>query len=351
MKASTSSPGVATEDASPRGTGSPAPVVGRYTVYSEIAAGGMASVHLGRLSGAGGFARTVAIKRMHPHLARDPEFVSMFMDEARLAARIHHPNVVSTLDVVATQGDLLVVMEYVHGDSLSALVRASSLRAERVPVSVAIRIVLDALYGLHAAHEAANEHGEPLRLVHRDVSPQNVLVGVDGVARVIDFGVAKATHRLQTTREGQLKGKIAYMSPEQVIGGEVDRRADVFATSAVLWEVLTGRRLFPGENDAQILHRIANGRIPKASTIVPKIAPTLDAIVERGLAYAPADRFATARDMATAIEGLGSSATPAAVSDWVKWIVKDRLEARALKVAEIESASSAPIRAPVGETA
>jgi len=195
-------------------------VVGRYALYAEIAAGGMATVHFGRLLGPVGFSRTVAIKRLHPQFAKDPEFVSMFLDEARLAARIRHPNVVPTLDVVATQGELFLVMDYVQGESLSRLIRAARERGHRIPPRIVSSILTGALHGLHAAHEAKNERGEPLNIVHRDISPQNVLVGSDGVPRVLDFGVAKAAGRVQTTREGQLKGKLAYMAPEQ-IGGQV----------------------------------------------------------------------------------------------------------------------------------
>src|SRR5580700_4657373 len=165
-------------------------VIGRYAIFGKIASGGMASVHFGRLLGAAGFSRTVAIKRLHPHLADEPEFLSTLIDEARLAARIHHPNVVPTLDVESAEGELLVVMEYVRGESLARLLRAESARGRRLPLSIASAIVIGALHGLHAAHEATSDRGAPLGIVHRDVSPHNILVGVDGMARVIDFGVA-----------------------------------------------------------------------------------------------------------------------------------------------------------------
>jgi serine/threonine protein kinase len=216
-------------------------IIGRYALSEEIAHGGMATVHIGRLRGSAGFARTVAIKRPHPQYARDPEFVAMFVDEARLAARIHHPNVVSTLDVVAREGELFLVMEYVQGESLSRLVHLARQRRERVPEPMVASIVAGVLHGLHAAHEARGEGGELLGLVHRDVSPQNVLVGTDGVARVLDFGVAKAAGRIHTTRNGELKGKLAYMSPEQLCG-EVTRMTDVYAAGVVLWEALAGAR-------------------------------------------------------------------------------------------------------------
>ena len=199
-------------------------LVGRYEVHDRIAAGGMATVHLGRLLGAAGFSRTVAIKRLHDGYAKDPEFVAMLLDEARLAALIRHPNVVPTLDVVAEDDELLVVMEYVEGDSVAHLTKLAQSAGQRVPVPFAAAILAQALHGLHAAHEARDKKGEPLGIVHRDVSPQNILVGVDGVARVLDFGIAKAASRATSTEDGQVKGKTAYMAPEQLQHGAVDRR-------------------------------------------------------------------------------------------------------------------------------
>jgi serine/threonine protein kinase len=180
-------------------------IIGRYALHGEIAAGGMATVHLGRLVGSGGVSRLVAIKRLHAQFAKDPEFVTMFLDEGRLSVRIHHPNVVSVLDFIATDGELFLVMEYVQGEALSSLVKVLRKREEPIPEKITSSIVVGLLQGLHAAHCATNERGHPLSIVHRDVSPQNVLVSVDGVARVLDFGVAKAAGRLQTTREGHIK--------------------------------------------------------------------------------------------------------------------------------------------------
>ncbi len=314
-------------------------VVGRYALYEEIAAGGMATVHFGRLLGPVGFSRTVAIKRLHPQFAKDPEFVSMFLDEARLAGRIRHPNVVPTLDVVATQGELFLVMDYVQGESLSRLIRATRERQQRIPVRYVSSIITGALHGLHAAHEAKNERGEPLRIVHRDISPQNVLVGSDGVARVLDFGVAKAAGRMQTTREGQLKGKLAYMAPEQ-IGGEVTRQTDVYAAAIVLWEALTAQRLLSGDNEGQILAKVLNGDHKAPSAIAPELSPELDAIVLKGLARHPADRYATAREFAIALERCAGLASSTEVGEWVESMAHGALMKRAEKIAEIESSSA-----------
>ena len=223
----------------------------------------MATVYLARLSGVGGFQRFVAIKRLHPHLAREPEFIEMFLDEARLAARIHHPNVVPILEVGASEEGYYLVMEYVEGDTLARLL-ARSAQTGRAPARpVGLRVIIDMLAGLHAAHELKDDDGKPLGIVHRDVSPQNVLVGVDGSSRLTDFGVARATSKLSTTRTGQLKGKLAYMAPEQARGAkDIDRRADVFAAGVVLWEVLACRRLFKGDGEADTLNKVLNEPIP-----------------------------------------------------------------------------------------
>lgn len=328
----------------------PARVVGRYALYGEIAAGGMATVHIGRLLGPVGFSRTVAIKRLHPQFAKDPEFVSMFLDEARLAARIRHPNVVPTIDVVAAQGELFLVMDYVQGESLSRLIRGARERRQTIPPRIVATIMSGALHGLHAAHEARNERGEPLGIVHRDVSPQNILVGSDGVPRVLDFGVAKAGGRIQTTREGQLKGKLAYMAPEQ-LSGHVTRQTDIYAAAVVLWEALTGRRLFAGENEGAILGKVLSGVIEAPSRLFLDPSKTLDSatmrgieeldlITLRGLDRDPSKRFATAREMAIAVERCIGLASTSEVGEWVEQWASEVLTKRAARIAEIESSSS-----------
>lgn len=313
--------------------------VGRYQLYGELAAGGMATVHFGRLRGPVGFSRTVAIKRLHPHLAKDPEFSAMFLDEARLCGRIRHPNVVTTLDVVATEGEIFIVMEYVPGEALSKLLKAAWSRGIVMPPRVVASILSSVLHGLHAAHVAKDEHGHHLGIVHRDVSPQNVLVGADGVARVLDFGVAKATGRLQTTRDGKVKGKIAYMPPEQLAGGQVSLQADVYAAAVVLWEALAGRRLFDGETEALVLVRAIEGRVDAPSVHNPALGQAIDDVVLRGLARDPALRYASARQFAVAIEQTIGIASPSEVGEWVEAIAHEDLARRAARVAEIESAS------------
>jgi hypothetical protein len=315
-------------------------IVGRYGIYGKIASGGMASVHFGRLLGAVGFSRTVAIKRLHPHLAEDPEFLSTMIDEARLAARIHHPNVVPTLDVVAADGELLIVMEYIRGESLARLLRNEIGRGGSVPLPVASAIVIGALQGLHAAHVATSDRGTPLHIVHRDVSPQNILVAVDGLPRVIDFGVAKAVGRLQTTNEGVLKGKIAYMAPEQLSGGEITPAVDIYGMGVVLWEVLAGRRLFPGEH-AAVYGQVRDGAKEPPSRIAPHIPPQVDALVMKALAVDPRRRFASAMEMAEALLRLVPPVFSTAVGAWVEDVAADALTQRGAKLAEIERSSGA----------
>ena len=320
--------------------------VGRYTVFGEIASGGMASVHLGRLQGTGGFARTVAIKRLHPALAKDAQLVTMLLDEARTSARIQHPNVVSTLDVIEDQDEVLLVLEYVHGESLANLLATVARKGQRAPVEVVAAIVAGALHGLHAAHEAKDEMGVPLELVHRDVSPQNILVDDNGNARLLDFGVAKALGRQQISQIGVPKGKLAYMAPEQV-HGNVSRRSDVFSMGVVLWEALTGEHLFQGKSDGEILAAVLMAKAPSARSKAPNVPEALDAVLLRSLRRLPEGRFATALDFAQAIEASVHIASAGEVADWLQKEAAEVLAKRdqLLLLAE-ESVVPAPAPAP-----
>ncbi|MFO0662313.1 MAG: serine/threonine-protein kinase [Polyangiaceae bacterium] len=311
--------------------------IGRYSLYRELARGGMATIFLGQLQGPVGFARTVAIKRLHPHLAKDPEFVTMFMDEARLAARIQHPNVASMLDVVATKGELFLVMEYIQGETLSRLLKLCKGPA---PLEIVSSMLAGVLHGLHAAHEATDERGQLMNLVHRDVSPQNVMVGRDGATRLLDFGVARAQGRFHTTEEGKLKGKLPYMAPEQLRGAKPTRQTDIYAAAAVLWESLTGRRLIEGANEGEVLERVLNAQHVRPSHLNPRVPGALDEIVLRGLSRNVDRRFKTARDMAMELERVVPPAAAAIVGEWVQHTAKDTLEKRSQLVAELEQASS-----------
>ncbi len=295
-------------------------LVGRYKLCEEIAVGGMAAVHFGRILGDENFTRPVAIKRLHPHLARDPAFVSMFLTEAHLAARISHPNVVAMLDVVRSrEGEVLLVMEYVAGASLAHLLRAAPERGEEVPVGHVVAVVLDALAGLHSAHQTLDDHGRPLGLVHRDVSPQNILVGIDGRARVLDFGIAKATEQPSSARTstGVIKGKLGYMAPEQ-FNGRLTRASDIYSAAVVLWEGLASRRLFQAETEAALIHRILVGAIEPPSAHRAEISPALDAVVLRALSVDPGARFATAEEMAVALRAASAPSPVVQVGEWVR---------------------------------
>jgi len=296
----------------------------------------MATVCFGRVVGDAGFSRTVAIKRLHPHLVKDPEFSAMFLDEARLAARVRHPGVVSTLDVVSTGDELLLVMEYVPGQSIAALARAGS---PRLPPAIAVALVSGVLHGLHAAHEARGENGLPLEIVHRDVSPHNILVGEDGAARLIDFGIARAVGRSQSTRDGQLRGKLRYLAPEQLRGAAATRRTDVYAAAVVLWEALTGEHLFDGDSEGAIYGRVLEGVVrPPSALVAPAtiLPPSLDGVVLRGLARDPMARYATALEMAEALEGALVPASAREVAAWLQRTAGPVLAQRARRVREIE---------------
>jgi serine/threonine-protein kinase len=322
-------------------TGGPPRTVGRYALFDEIGRGGTATVHLGRLVGPVGFSKTVAIKRMHENLARDPDIAAMFLDEARLASRIQHSNVVATLDVLAIDGEAFLVMEYVSGESLAPLLRTLRARGERVPPPVAVQIVRDVLHGLHAAHEAKNELGESLDIVHRDVSPHNIFVGVDGIGRVFDFGIAKAVGRLQDTRTGQLKGKVSYMAPEQLLGGTLDRRADIFAAALVLWEALVGKKPFEGESDGRVMYRVLEEDAPPLRAILPDLPASVADAVAKAASRDPAQRFATALEFARALEYGSQPLPPSMIGDWVREIAGPTLTHRQERLRAIEAWSVA----------
>ncbi len=318
--------------------------IDRYELHAEIARGGMARVHLGRLIGPVGFSRTVAIKSLHPGYANDADVVRMFIDEARLSSCVRHPNVVPTLDVLATGGELFLVMEYVRGASLAKLAAACRDKGEPMPLSIAVSVMIGVLSGLHAAHEAVAEDGAALEIVHRDVSPQNVIVGDDGIPRVLDFGIAKAVSRLEATATGQIKGKLAYMSPEQLSGKPLDRRSDIFSASIVFWEILTNRKLFQESEPGATTHAILNRVIRAPSEHNPEVPAALDAIVLRGLSRPVEERPETAREMAEALEALGLAATPSRVGEFVYSVAKTDLDRGAELVSKIETMGTSPLR-------
>ncbi len=316
--------------------------IGRYALFDQFATGGMATVHFGRLDGAGGFSRVVAIKRLLPHLVANREFTDMLLNEARLAARVRHPNVVATLDVVASKGDVLLVLDYVEGEALSTLCRAQAKeKRELVPIPIAVGIMQDVLHGLLAIHEATDEKGRALDLVHRDISPPNVLVGVDGVARVLDFGIAKALQHLDESMTGRRMGKMGYMSPEQIRGDSLTQRSDVFSAGIVLWELLCMRRLFPADQPEERMESILRGDYPRPRSLREELPQELDDAVMRALEPSPDARFATIREFSEALES-APRATRREIGEWVTELAHTALAERTRMVAVLENWSDGP---------
>ncbi|MCW5812833.1 MAG: serine/threonine protein kinase [Labilithrix sp.] len=261
----------------------------RYRILTRIANGGMGSVYMAAQHGAAGFRRVVAIKRAFPHLLEDPSFRRLVVTEVRLASLVRHPNVVAVSDVEESDGELSLVMEYVEGGSFADLLRSGA----PLSIQLALRVVLDATEGLQAIHVCTDEDGRPLSLVHRDISPQNILVGVDGVARIADFGIAQARESGSTV-SGLLRGKPAYMAPEYVETSIATPACDVYALAIVAWEALTGRRLFRAATDVETLDRARAAVVPAPSLFNPAVTPELDAVMLRALARDPAARYPSA---------------------------------------------------------
>ena len=275
---------------------------GKYHVFATLGRGGMADVYLAVARGPVGFNKLVVLKRLRPQLADEPAFREMFLDEARLAARLNHPNVVDTFEVGDHHGNYYIAMEYLEGQALNKILRQAI--KQRMPLSppMCARIAADALAGLHAAHTLCDYDGTPLGIIHRDVSPHNLFVRYEGHVKLVDFGIAKAASGSTETEVGVLKGKVAYMAPEQASGNGIDSRADLFAMGVVLWEMLTLKRLFPGDNPAATLHKLLSEPIPRVSSLVPGVTPELDDIVARALERDPNRRYQSAADMRTELE-------------------------------------------------
>ncbi|MBX3225996.1 MAG: serine/threonine protein kinase [Labilithrix sp.] len=308
-------------------------VIGRYTLFAALASGGMGTVHLATCDEGGG-THVVAVKRLHPHLRTDKDFATMLLDEARLAVSIRHPNVVEVVDIVSTATDLLLVMEYVAGLSLHELIThgLTGRRRVAVPLPVAMAIAIDGLHGLHAAHEALGDNGQPLGLIHRDVSPQNLLVDTSGVTKLTDFGVAKAAGRLRSTHDGTIRGKIAYMSPEQVADSELDARSDIYSFAVVLWELLAGRPMFEADSDVALFGKAMRGPTERVAEVVPDLPAAIDAAIWRALARDPRRRFPTAQAFADALVAAYGPVDRAVVAEWMKSRAPHLLDERARTV-------------------
>src|SRR3954468_13791247 len=268
--------------------------LGRYRIVRRLAVGGMAEIFLARVEGMRGFEKLVVVKRLLPQYVHNQNLVRMFLDEARLMATLNHPNITQVHDVGEARGSYFFAMEYVHGEDLRRILRASSQKGEPLPIDISVGIIADAAAGLHHAHEKRGSDGAPLEIVHRDVSPSNVLVSFDGAVKLTDFGVAKWALQASHTRQGTLKGKCAYMAPEQCRGEPVDARSDVFALGILLYELSTGTRLFQGASDFQILNQIVKEPIVPPSERRPGYPAALEPIVMRALERPPERRHADA---------------------------------------------------------
>jgi eukaryotic-like serine/threonine-protein kinase len=275
---------------------------GKYQLFASLGRGGMADVFLSVARGQMGFNKLAVIKRLRQALAEETAFRNMFLDEARLAARLSHPNIVHTYEVGEQNGVYFIAMEYLEGQSLNKLLKESVRRKEIIEPEVAVRVVADALAGLGYAHDLRDYDGRPLSIIHRDISPHNLFVTYDGHTKLVDFGIAKAASSSTETEVGVLKGKVAYMSPEQAMGHRIDARSDLFAMGIVLWELLAQQRLMTGESAANTLHKLMNEPIPRLSTVIPGVDPTLDMLVARSLEKDPGARWQSAADMRGALE-------------------------------------------------
>ena len=322
------------DQATERADIAPGSTLGRYEVLVPIASGGMARVWAARLVGQGGFTKIVALKTILPELAQHTQFRTMFLDEARIASKLRHPNVCETLDIGEEDGALYLTMEWVDGPSLLQLVRVTKKDDDGGPEKnfrmlvdprVAARIIADASAGLHAAHDLVDDDGTPLKVVHRDVSPHNILVSSGGLVKVTDFGVAKAQGRSHLTNAGEIKGKVSCIAPEQLVAAEdIDRRCDVFALGCVLYEITLGRRAFPGTNEAEIVSAILRGQVAKPSDVSKAYPSELEAIVMRALAPERAARYASADVLRTELEAWLTRSGPPVTSHEVATVVRER---------------------------
>ncbi len=277
---------------------------GKYTIFARLGSGGMADAVLAMMHGELGFQKLVVLKRMHSSLGRDPHFVRMFLDEARLAARLNHPNVVATSEVGEIDGQYFIAMEYLEGLSLDRIIRKYIQLGGGIPLAFLLRVLCDALEGLQHAHELRDFSGQFLGVVHRDVTPSNLFVTTDGMAKVLDFGIAKAATQDEATRTGMLKGKLAYMAPEQFYTDPIDRRSDLWSMGVLLWEMVTGRRLFKGSNDAVTYQNIVGMTVPPVGEFRPDAPADLDGVIRTALQRDRGQRYPDAESMRRDLEAI-----------------------------------------------
>ena len=341
----------------PRMTPPPAPFApdgvkrfGKYFLVRKLAEGGMAEIFLAKQVGAEGFERNVVIKRMLPHLSALPDFVGMFLDEARLAARLGHPNVVQIHDLGLVDGCYFIGMEYLAGEDFSTVVRRAAARGEYVPLAVVLKVIIDAAHGLHFAHEFTDEAGKRLNIVHRDISPSNLLVTYQGVAKVLDFGIAKAESRVTQTTAGVVKGKYLYMSPEQARGEPVDARADVFALGVCLYEALTNTRPFAKDNDLAVLNAVLRCEFARPARLRPDLPPELERIVLRAMSADREARYPTAGALANDLEQFQAANTSSSggtqVASYLKSLFGEEQLARKTRIPTLQGLAEAGVAIP-----
>ena len=312
----------------------------KYRVIKRLEAGGMAEVFVGEATSVQGFKKRVAIKRVLPHLAQNKNFMAMFLDEARLGARLNHANIVTVFDIGAADNTYFIVMEFIDGTNLKSIMEALRKQGRRFRVKEAVYLGMEACRGLSYAHELADDHGEMLHIVHRDVSPPNILLSRRGEVKVTDFGLAKAATQLETTDPGVVKGKFSYLSPEAAQGETVDARADVFAMGIVLWEMLAGRRLFLGESDYQTVKLVQKAEIPSLRRFNPDVDVAFEKLLGRALTRSPDDRYESARELGDALAGYLFSRQLKVTSYDLAALVKSCL-------AEVRKSSPAQIQPPM----
>lgn len=320
--------------------------LGRFELISPIGSGGMATIYLSRIAGPAGFEKPVALKVIHAHLAEDPEFIQMFLDEARLAAQLQHPNIVQIFELGEDAGVYFIAMEYLRGETLASVIRrVFGEEGRTMDPRLACHVLQQACEGLHYAHELTNINDEPLGLVHRDISPQNLFLTYSGSVKLMDFGIARAEGSSHSTRPGSLKGKFSYMSPEQASGQSFDHRADVFSLGVVFWEMITGRRLFKGRNDMESLRLVNQCQVPPPGGFRHGIPPALDRVIAQALAKDPTERYQTAlelhHDIGLVMDQLGSPLNTHELAQRMRrWFAKEAALKRKLLNRTLENAAS-----------
>lgn len=332
---------------------------GDYEILQRLRVGGMATLYLARRHGAAGFSRLVALKMVHPHLAEQDSFIDMFVDEARICAQISHPNVVHVEEFGVLDGVHYLVMEYIDGCSVSELLQVFHRKRRMLDPELVARLIMQVASGLHAAHGTCGPDGQPLDLIHRDISPSNILVSVDGNPKLIDFGIAKARNRVSETQAGfTLKGKCRYVAPEQALHAAVDRRCDIFSLGIVFWELLSGRQLFPDDSHTGLINRLHQTDVPAPSTVNPSVPAVFDPVVLAMLQHDPADRPQTAAEVQRRIASAmpGAANREAAELGALAIEVRDLCAQRRARRAHTESSGSdsdrmfSPIRSPRPQT-